>query len=220
MTNRNNYFDSINNIVWLKWKPCEAFSIFVPIIICLFIALNMDSSWDSLNIDAELKKIIKNEFKFKTMTPVQAASIPLFITNKDLIVEAVTGSGKTLAFVVPILQILLRKSQTETIKKHDIGAVVISPTRELATQIYNVFKIFIDHSEEFDFKLMLLIGGSNTDKDIRNYANNGANIIVSTPGRLLDILEKYPRGVPEAMIKRIMWQTINAVNFCHKHNVC
>ncbi|KAH7637247.1 ATP-dependent RNA helicase DDX55 [Dermatophagoides farinae] len=150
----------------------------------------MDSSWDSLNIDAELKKIIKNEFKFETMTPVQAASIPLFITNKDLIVEAVTGSGKTLAFVVPILQILLRKSQTETIKKHDIGAVVISPTRELATQIYNVFKIFIDHSEEFDFKLMLLIGGSNTDKDIRNYGNNGANIIVSTPGRLLDILEK------------------------------
>ncbi|OTF77464.1 ATP-dependent RNA helicase-like protein, partial [Euroglyphus maynei] len=150
----------------------------------------MDLSWDSLDIDPELKKIIKNEFKFKSMTPIQAASIPLFITNKDLIVEAVTGSGKTLAFVIPILQILLRKSRTESIKKHDVGAVVISPTRELATQIFNVFKVFTDHSDEFDFKIMLLIGGSNTDKDIRNYANNGANIIVSTPGRLLDLLEK------------------------------
>ena len=69
----------------------------------------MNLTWDSLSIQPELKEIIKNEFKFQRMTAVQAASIPLFITNKDLTVEAVTGSGKTMAFVVPILEILLRK---------------------------------------------------------------------------------------------------------------
>ena len=75
----------------------------------------MNLSWDSLNIQPELKDIIKNDFKFQKMTAVQAASIPLFITNKDLIVEAVTGSGKTMAFVVPILEILMKKIDSKLI---------------------------------------------------------------------------------------------------------
>lgn len=150
----------------------------------------MDLNWDSLNIDPELKSIIKNDFKFEKMTAVQAASIPLFITNKDLAVEAVTGSGKTLAFVVPILQMLLKKTKEEVVKQHDVGAIVISPTRELATQIHDVFKKFIEKLNQFKFKSMLLIGGSNPFKDIHLYTKNGANIIVSTPGRLYDLLEK------------------------------
>ena len=61
------------------------------------------------------------------MTPVQASTIPLFMRNKDVVVEAVTGSGKTLAFVIPILEKLIRRE--EKLKKNEIGALVISPTR-------------------------------------------------------------------------------------------
>lgn len=61
------------------------------------------------------------------MTPVQASAIPLFMGHKDVVVEAVTGSGKTLAFVIPILEKLLRR-ETE-LKKNEVGALVISPTR-------------------------------------------------------------------------------------------
>lgn len=151
-------------------------------------AINL--TWDSLNIHSQLKDVIRDEFQFTQMTAVQAASIPLFITNKDLTVEAVTGSGKTLAFVVPILEILLKKADNEKIRQHDVGAIVISPTRELATQIHDVVRRFTDNLPDCTFKSMLLIGGSNPYKDIQAYMNSGAHIIVSTPGRLYDLLEK------------------------------
>lgn len=61
------------------------------------------------------------------MTPVQAATIPLFMQHKDVVVEAVTGSGKTLAFVIPVLERLVRRGAT--LRTNEIGALVISPTR-------------------------------------------------------------------------------------------
>jgi ATP-dependent RNA helicase DDX55/SPB4 len=61
------------------------------------------------------------------MTPVQASTIPLFLKHKDVVVEAVTGSGKTLAFVIPILERLAR--QETRLRKSEIGALVVSPTR-------------------------------------------------------------------------------------------
>jgi ATP-dependent RNA helicase DDX55/SPB4 len=61
------------------------------------------------------------------MTPVQASTIPLFLKHKDVVVEAVTGSGKTLAFVIPILERLARRETR--LRKSEIGALVISPTR-------------------------------------------------------------------------------------------
>lgn len=61
------------------------------------------------------------------MTPVQAATIPLFMQHKDVVVEAVTGSGKTLAFVIPVLERLVRRGSTS--RPNEIAALVISPTR-------------------------------------------------------------------------------------------
>jgi ATP-dependent RNA helicase DDX55/SPB4 len=61
------------------------------------------------------------------MTPVQASAIPLFMQNKDVVVEAVTGSGKTLAFVIPILERIIRRERN--FKRNEIGALIISPTR-------------------------------------------------------------------------------------------
>ena len=61
------------------------------------------------------------------MTPVQASTIPLFLKNKDVVVEAVTGSGKTLAFVIPIIERLIRRETR--LRRDELGALVISPTR-------------------------------------------------------------------------------------------
>lgn len=64
---------------------------------------------------------------FKRMTPVQASTIPQFMKHKDVVVEAVTGSGKTLAYLIPTLEKLLRLD--EEIKRHHVGAIILSPTR-------------------------------------------------------------------------------------------
>ena len=68
-----------------------------------------------------------SELGFTTMTPVQAATIPLFLKNKDVCVDATTGSGKTLAFGIPLLEILTRSEIT--FRKNEIGALVVAPTR-------------------------------------------------------------------------------------------
>lgn len=101
-------------------------------------------------------------------TPVQATCIPLFLTNKDVAAEAVTGSGKTLAFVVPVLEIL-RKRGSWT--KKEIGAIIITPTRELAIQIHGVLTQFLTHISELSS--LLLIGGENHVKDAEKFKANG-----------------------------------------------
>ena len=78
---------------------------------------------------------------FKRATPVQAAAVGLLAGNKDVAVEACTGSGKTLAFVLPMVEILARAESP--FRKHQVGAVVVSPTRELAKQIYDVAVPFL-----------------------------------------------------------------------------
>lgn len=146
---------------------------------------NVNSSWTSLKIHDELRKAVE-ELKFAQMTPVQATTIPLFLSNKDVAVEAVTGSGKTLAFLVPLLEILLKRD--EPLTKYAVGAIVISPTRELATQIYHVLEHFLKFVPQFTGQL--LTGGYNPMNDVKAYKEHGANIIVATPGRMVDMLER------------------------------
>ncbi|XP_077539842.1 ATP-dependent RNA helicase DDX55 [Haemaphysalis longicornis] len=146
---------------------------------------NVNSSWTSLKIHDEMQKAVQ-ELKFAQMTPVQATTIPLFLSNKDVAVEAVTGSGKTLAFLVPLLEILLKRD--EPLTKYQVGAIVISPTRELATQIYHVLEHFLKFVPQFTGQL--LTGGYNPMNDVKAYKEHGANIIVATPGRMVDMLER------------------------------
>ena len=109
------------------------------------------------------------------------------IQKKDVCAEAVTGSGKTLAFIIPILEILLNR--LEPLKKHDIGALIISPTRELALQIHEVLVQFLKNMQQFSH--LVMIGGANTIvRDIQEYSDNGGHIIVTTPGRFLDLLTR------------------------------
>lgn len=126
---------------------------------------------------------IKESFGFEQTTPVQAATIPLFINHKDVSVEACTGSGKTLAYLVPIIEILLRCDPP--LGKNDIGAVVIAPTRELAHQIHEVACKLL---QCLSLVPLLLVGGADTALDRSNFQTHGGNILIGTPGRLEDLL--------------------------------
>ncbi|KAJ3189358.1 hypothetical protein HDU85_002987 [Gaertneriomyces sp. JEL0708] len=153
---------------------------------------------------------------FQQMTPVQAATVPLFMRNKDVVVEAATGSGKTIAFVIPIVEMLIRRHQDNRgLLKNHIGAVIVSPTRELAKQISEVVNEFVKcvndaaraeaeavetNGVELDadapisrypcLTTALYIGGSPLQSDIKTFMQTGAHIIIGTPGRLSDLLDR------------------------------
>ncbi|XP_059301877.1 DEAD-box ATP-dependent RNA helicase 18 isoform X1 [Lycium ferocissimum] len=122
---------------------------------------------------------------FEYCTPVQAATIPLLCSYKDVTVDAATGSGKTLAFVLPLVEILRRSSNP---KPHKVMGIIISPTRELSSQIFHVAQPFI--STLANVRPMLLVGGLEVKADIRKIEEEGANLLIGTPGRLYDIMER------------------------------
>ncbi|TNM92119.1 hypothetical protein fugu_019131 [Takifugu bimaculatus] len=156
-----------------------------------------DGTWDSLPVklnDGILETL--NELQFTYMTPVQSACIPLFMSNKDVAAEAVTGSGKTLAFVIPIIELLLKRE--EKLKKMQVGALVITPTRELALQISEVMQQFIQKFPQFT--QILLIGGSNPIEDVEKFKDQGANIVIATPGRLEDMFKRKADGLDLACL--------------------
>lgn len=147
-------------------------------------------SWTTLEkpLSTEILSTITESFAFAQMTPVQSATIPLLMSCKDVAAEAVTGSGKTLAFVVPLLELLLRRHREWPWKPTEVGAIILSPTRELATQTFQVLGTFLGQLSHFQAKL--LVGGNSVDEDITQLRAHGANIVVCTPGRLLDLLER------------------------------
>ncbi|KAJ2318673.1 ATP-dependent rRNA helicase spb4, partial [Coemansia sp. RSA 2704] len=126
---------------------------------------------------------------FENMTPVQEGTIPAFMQNSDVVVEAATGSGKTLAFIIPILEMLARGNVK--LAHSEVGAVIISPTRELAKQIFGVLEELIKLSN-LEYKAHLVVGGSssatNTADEVSELKEAGPDILVGTPGRLEDIL--------------------------------
>ncbi|XP_045699232.1 ATP-dependent RNA helicase DDX55 isoform X2 [Phyllostomus hastatus] len=158
-----------------------------------------EGSWESLPVPLHPRVLgVLQELGFPYMTPVQSATIPLFLRNKDVAAEAVTGSGKTLAFVIPILEILLRRE--EQLRKRQVGAIVITPTRELAVQIDEVLSHFTKPFPQFS--QILWIGGRNPADDVARFKEHGGNIVVATPGRLEDMFRRKAEGLDLAACVR------------------
>ncbi|CED82109.1 dead-domain-containing protein [Phaffia rhodozyma] len=146
------------------------------------------------------------DLHYEQMTPVQASVIPIFMGNKDVVVEAVTGSGKTLAFVLPIIERLLRRQAETPYQKGQLGALIISPTRELASQIHAVFSLFLtpppapsssltdgtDSSSEpcpLPPPLLLISSKESTPaQDLARFLDTEAVIAIGTPGRVEEFL--------------------------------
>lgn len=120
---------------------------------------------------------------FSTMTEVQARCIPPLLAGKDVLGAAQTGSGKTLAFVLPIVEMLHRLKFKP---RNGTGAIIISPTRELALQIFGVVKEVMAYGHHQTFGIIM--GGANRKAEA-DKLGKGVNLIVATPGRLLDHLQ-------------------------------
>ncbi|MCJ1414397.1 ATP-dependent rRNA helicase spb4 [Xylographa parallela] len=189
----------------------------------------MSRAWEALTPPlAEWIIDAVSSMGFKRMTPVQTSTIPLFMGHKDVVVEAVTGSGKTLAFLIPVVERLLRLD--EPIKKHHVGAIIVAPTRELATQINGVLLSLLafhgpsaavlkppddDNSipdtaaePKIPSKLssltvkvvpQLLLGGTTTPaQDLSHFLKHSPNLLISTPGRLLELLSSPHVHCPQS----------------------
>lgn len=145
-------------------------------------SLFSDQVFADLPIGEKTKKALVS-LGFAKMTQIQAKSIPDALAGKDILGAAKTGSGKTLAFLVPIVELLTKVNFTRT---QGTGAIIISPTRELSLQIYGVLRDMIEqagHPQTHG----LIMGGANRKAEVDKLVK-GVNIIVATPGRLVDHL--------------------------------
>lgn len=122
-----------------------------------------------------------SEMEFSHMTEIQAKSIPSLLLGRDLVGSAKTGSGKTLAFLLPAIE-LMKKLHFKP--RNGTGVIIISPTRELSMQTFGVLKDLMSHHSQ---TYGLIMGGANRTSEAAKLCK-GVNIIVATPGRLLDHL--------------------------------
>ena len=118
---------------------------------------------------------------YEKATQVQSESIPIALNGEDIIGSAKTGSGKSLAFLIPAIQKIYEEP-----KKKEIEILIITPTRELALQLYDLAKDLLTGNSEI---IALLIGGENRKKEALKLLSGNIRIIVATPGRLLDHME-------------------------------
>jgi len=136
-------------------------------------------SFHSLGLSDALLKAVRKQ-GYEQPSPIQSKAIPLILERKDILASAQTGTGKTAGFTLPILQIL---SQQQTLRHRPTRALVLTPTRELAAQVYENIK---QYGAFLDIKSVVIFGGVNQNPQVRSL-RQGVDILVATPGRLLDL---------------------------------
>lgn len=132
-----------------------------------------------------------NELQYQQPTPVQQQAIPVVLAGRDLMAGAQTGTGKTAAFILPILQTLITEADRQTAERqpHDlqpIRALVLTPTRELAQQVHRNACAYASHTA---LTIELAYGGVSLTPQLQAL-KHGCDVLVATPGRLLDLLFK------------------------------
>jgi len=140
-------------------------------------------TFESLNIIEPILKSLKEE-GYTIPTPIQEQAIPIVLQGSDLIGCAQTGTGKTAAFAVPILQHLIKTVTSD--KRRKIKSLIVTPTRELAIQIDESFKAYGRHTR---LTSTVVFGGVNQNPQTAAL-RNGVDILVATPGRLLDLMNQ------------------------------
>jgi len=140
-------------------------------------------NFDEIPLAEPIKKALKEE-QYETPTPIQRDAIPVILEGKDIIGCAQTGSGKTAAFALPVLDHFHRKEIE--VQSKQCRTVVLTPTRELANQ---VAKSFEKYGKHIGVRVGTLVGGMPMGPQIRTL-KEGVDVIVGTPGRILDLLEQ------------------------------
>jgi len=136
-------------------------------------------TFTDLNLVAPLLKAIQDQ-GYNTPTPVQAQAIPFILEGRDMLAGAQTGTGKTAGFTLPLLQILSEKKTSKPHRK--IRALILTPTRELAAQVGESVKLY---GKYLPLKSAVIFGGVGINPQI-TMLRNGIDILIATPGRLLD----------------------------------
>lgn len=143
-------------------------------------------SWDEASLPQEITSII-HHVGYDTPTPIQRAAVPIGLKQRDVIGIAETGSGKTAAFVVPMLAYIMEQPEmTEEIAAEGPYAVIMAPTRELALQIEGEARKF---ASKLGYRLVPVVGGQSIEEQGFNL-RQGCEVVVGTPGRLIDCLER------------------------------
>jgi ATP-dependent RNA helicase RhlE len=139
-------------------------------------------SFEHLGLALPLLKAVAEQ-GYITPTPIQQQTIPLILEGQDVLAGAQTGTGKTASFTLPLLQ-RLAESETKPQKPRKIRALILTPTRELAAQVFDSVKTYGRHLPLF---AEVIVGGVSINGQIRSL-QRGCDIVVATPGRLLDHL--------------------------------
>ncbi len=137
-------------------------------------------SFNDFGLDKRLLSTIEH-LGFEEPTEIQRQAIPVAMTGQDLIASSKTGSGKTLAFILPALQRLMKN---RPLSKRDPRVVILTPTRELAKQVFTQLRLFTAGTQ---FKAVLVLGGENFNDQVKTLEKD-PQFIVATPGRLADHL--------------------------------
>ncbi len=127
------------------------------------------------------------EAGFSRCTPIQAQTLPIALTGKDVAGQAQTGTGKTAAFLVAAFQNLLTKPAPATRSKTGVRAIMIAPTRELAVQIYNDAEVLGRYT---GLKISVVFGGVDYEKQ-RRELEEGVDVLIGTPGRVIDYFKQH-----------------------------
>ncbi len=136
-------------------------------------------SFKSLGLTESLIKAVNHQ-GYDTPTSIQIKSIPPVLEGKDVLASAQTGTGKTAGFTLPLLQLL---SQKPPLRKRPVRALILTPTRELAAQVYQNVK---DYGKFLDLRSAVIFGGVSQKSQVSTL-RNGVDILIATPGRLIDL---------------------------------
>ncbi|KAM0749046.1 DEAD-domain-containing protein [Meredithblackwellia eburnea MCA 4105] len=162
-------------------KPVDPLAVLTGSVSASTSSVPVPTEFSSLDLSSGTRKAVE-AMGFTHMTEVQARTIPPLLAGRDVLGAAKTGSGKTLSFLIPAVEML---NKLKFKPRNGTGAIVVSPTRELALQIFGVAKELCEyHNQTF----AIVMGGANRKAEAEKLAK-GVNLLIATPGRLLDHLQ-------------------------------
>ncbi|WP_114191862.1 ATP-dependent RNA helicase RhlE [Edaphovirga cremea] len=139
-------------------------------------------SFDSLGLSADILRAVEEQ-GYRDPTPIQRQAIPVVLSGRDLMASAQTGTGKTAGFTLPLLQLLSSNPHQSKSNRRNVRALILTPTRELAAQIgENV----VAYSSHLKLRSLVVFGGVSINPQMMKL-RSGVDILVATPGRLLDL---------------------------------
>jgi ATP-dependent RNA helicase RhlE len=141
--------------------------------------------FSELGLIEPLQKAVAHE-GYKTPTPIQEQAIPVVLAGRDILGCAQTGTGKTASFVLPLLQRMHEQKLADGTKGHPLKALILTPTRELATQIHESIE---NYGRFLNLKSVVIFGGVSQSRQVSDL-RRGCDFIVATPGRLMDLMNQ------------------------------